>query len=56
MKLSAPTKVSFLIALCLVIVGLLAEIGVVGALSGIAFWLEFAGGAVLLLATLLKGL
>ena len=56
MKLTAPTKVSFCLALICVIVGLLAKLGIVSALSGIAFWLVFIGAAILIIATLFKGL
>jgi hypothetical protein len=46
----------FYIALLLAVLGLLGALGVVAALSGtIAFWLAFAGYALLALGNAMKG-
>jgi hypothetical protein len=56
MKLTPPTKVVFWISVVLGLLGLLGGIGVIGALAGYAFWLTFAGFALLVLGLLVKGL
>lgn len=56
MKLTPPTAVVFWISVVLGVLGLLASIGVISALSGYAFWLAFAGFALLTLGLLVKGL
>ena len=56
MKLTPPTMVVFWLGVVLGLLGLLGGIGVVGALSGYAFWLAFAGFAVLTLGLLVKGM
>ena len=56
MKLSAPKKVTFYIALILIVLGLIAKLGAVAALTGLAFWFVFAGAVVLVLSVLLSGL
>lgn len=56
MKLTAPTKVSFIISLIFIVAGVLAQLGIVSALAGIAFWLELIGAGILVLAVLFKGL
>jgi hypothetical protein len=56
MKLSAPKKNTFYLALVLAILGLLGALGVVGALAGYAFWLAFLGYIVLALGNYVKGL
>lgn len=53
MKLSAPTKVVFLIAVALAVVSLLAQFGILGFLP--AYWVAFAAFAVLAIACMLKG-
>ena len=56
MKLSAPKVVTFWIAVILALLGVLAFLGSIPALSGIAFWLVVAGFVLLALANLMKGL
>ena len=56
MKLTPPKAVTFWIAVVLGLLGLLGGIGVIGALAGYAFWLAFAGFALLTLGLLVKGL
>jgi hypothetical protein len=56
MKLSAPSQIVWIIALILGIVGILASMGVVAALATYAFWLVVAGWALLLIATVMRGM
>jgi hypothetical protein len=56
MKLSAPQKVTWWIALVVGVVGIIAHLVTVPILSGLAFWLLAAAFVLLVLATLLKGL
>jgi len=56
MKLTPPTMLTFWIGVALGLLGLLGGIGVIGALAGYAFWLAFAGFAVLTLGLLVKGM
>ncbi len=56
MKLSAPSQIVWIIALILGIVGILGSMGVVAALATYAFWLVVAGWALLLIATLMRGM
>lgn len=56
MKLTPPTNVAFGFAVLLVALGLLANQGVLAALSAYAFWLVVAGFVLLMLANLLKDL
>jgi hypothetical protein len=58
MKLSAPTFVVFLISVILIVVGLLMALGVLslGSLNLHTYWITFAGGALLTLGCLFKGL
>ena len=56
MKLSAPQKVTWFIALALAILALLGQMGVVAQLGTYAFWFALVAAALLLLATLVKGL
>lgn len=56
MRLSAPKNITWIIALILALLALLAETGVVAALSTYAFWLALIAAALLLLATLLRDL
>ena len=53
---SAPTMVSWVIAIILGAAGILGNQGIVAALSGISFWLVVAGWALFALATALEGL
>jgi phosphotransferase system glucose/maltose/N-acetylglucosamine-specific IIC component len=54
--LSSPTKVVFFISLCLIILGLLASLVSIPLISGINNWVAFAGGGLLALGCLLKGI
>jgi phosphotransferase system glucose/maltose/N-acetylglucosamine-specific IIC component len=56
MRLSSPTKVVFIISVCLIILGLLAALVTIPVVTGINHWVAFAGGALLSLGCLLKGL
>ncbi len=56
MKLTPPKAVTFWIAIVLGLLGLLGGIPLVSALSAYAFWLAFAGFALLALGLLVKGL
>jgi hypothetical protein len=56
MRLSAPKNITWLIALVLAVIGLLAQLNVIAALYGSRFWWAFAAAVLLLLATWLKGL
>ena len=56
MKLNAPKNVTWLIALVLAVLGLLAQLDVIATLHGSRFWWAFASAVVLLLATLFKGI
>lgn len=55
MQLSAPTMLSFGIAVVLAALALLGELGMVAAIGGNTFWLAMGAWAVLALGTLLKG-
>ena len=56
MKLSAPTNVTFLVALILAVLGLLAQLGLLAFLAPYAFWLVFVAAVLLLLGAYLKGM
>ena len=56
MRLSAPKQVTWFIALALAVLALLGQTSVVAALSPYSFWLALISAALLLLATLVKGL
>jgi hypothetical protein len=56
MKLTAPTRIVFLVALILAVVALLAVFAVVPALPVQPFWIMTAAFAILAAATLLPGL
>lgn len=56
MKLNAPKTVTWIICLALVVLGILGKLAVLPFLAGFAFWLVAAGGVLLILATMLKGL
>ncbi|UCH50808.1 MAG: hypothetical protein JSV54_07270 [Chloroflexota bacterium] len=56
MKLTAPTKVWFWVAVALAAVGLLAVLITIPFLSSIAFWILLVGFIILMLANLLKGM
>jgi phosphotransferase system glucose/maltose/N-acetylglucosamine-specific IIC component len=56
MKLSAPKQVVFVISVILIILGLIASLVFIPFVSGISNWVTFAGGALLSLGCLLKGI
>ena len=57
MRLSPPKVITFWISVALGLLGLLGGIGVVGALAGgTAFWLTFAGLALLAVSLMVEGL
>lgn len=56
MKLSQPKVITWWIAVILGVVGILAQLEVIPGLAGIAFWLVLVGLALLVLATVIKGL
>jgi len=55
-KLSAPTVVTFWIAVILAVLGVLASQGILSGLSSYAFWLVVAGFVLLALGNLMKNL
>ena len=56
MKFSAPKGITFLIAVILAALGVLASYGTIHLPSGYAFWLVVVGFVVLALGNLVKGL
>ena len=56
MKLNAPTKLVWIIALVLGVLGFIGMLVSIPFVSGFAFWFVFVGWLLLVLATLLKGL
>ena len=56
MKLNAPTKLVWTIALVLGLLGFIGSLVSIPFVSGAAFWFVFVGWLLLVLATLLKGL
>ena len=56
LKLSAPSQIVWIIALILGLVGILGVLGVITALSAYAIWLVAAGWALLLIATVMRGM
>jgi hypothetical protein len=55
MKLNAPKKTTWWVAVVLGVVGILANLVTIPFLSGIAFWLVVVAFVILALATYLKG-
>lgn len=55
MKLNKPKNVTFIVALVLGVLGILAQLVTIPVLSSFAFWLVVAGFVVLVLSILLKG-
>jgi len=55
MRLSAPKNVFFVISVCLIVLGLLGSLVAIPFVTGINNWVAFAGGALLSLGCLLKG-
>jgi hypothetical protein len=56
MKLSPPKQITWFIALALAVLALLGQMGTVAVLSTYAFWLALIAAALMLLATIVKGL
>ena len=56
MRLSAPKRVTWLIALVVLIVGLIGYLFTIPVLTAAAFWLVCVSALLLLLATALDGL
>ena len=56
MKLSPPKMITWFIALVLAILALLGFTGTLAALSTYAFWLALIAAALMLLATVVRGL
>ena len=56
MKLSAPKQITWFIALALAVLALLGQTGTIAALSPYYFWLALLAAALLLIATIVKGL
>jgi len=56
MKLSPPKQITWFIALALAVLALLGETGVMASLTPYSFWLALIAAALLLLATITKGL
>ena len=55
MRLSAPKKTTWWVAIVLGAVGIIAKFGFISFLTGFAFWLVVAAFVILALATYLKG-
>jgi predicted membrane channel-forming protein YqfA (hemolysin III family) len=56
MKLSRPKNITWLISVILGIIGLLGKLGIITLLAPYAFWVVFAGLALLVLGTLFKNI
>lgn len=56
MKLSPPKLITWFIALALAALALLGHQGVIAALAKYDFWLALVAAALMLIATLVKGL
>jgi len=57
MKLSAPKQITWIVALILGVVGILASLVAIPVITpAIGYWLLVAGWALLLIATITKGL
>jgi hypothetical protein len=55
MQLTPPTQITWVISVILVILGLIAHLGLIPALSAVAFWMVFIAALLLILAAVLKG-
>jgi threonine/homoserine/homoserine lactone efflux protein len=55
MNLSAPKQASFIVAVVLAVVGLLAALVQIPVLTGLAFWLVIIGFIVLAVSVLVPG-
>jgi len=56
MKLSPPKQITWFVALALAVLALLGQTGTIAALTQYSFWLAIIAAALLILATMLKGL
>ena len=56
MKLSPPKQITWFVALALAVLALLGQTGTIAGLSQYSFWLALIAAALLLLATITKGL
>ncbi len=56
MKLSPPKQITWFIALALAVLALLGSGGFIAPLAAYAFWLAMLSAALLLIATIVKGL
>ena len=56
MSLSAPKKLTWLIAVVLAVIGLLAQLITIPVLSNIAFWILLVAFIILVLGTALEGI
>jgi hypothetical protein len=56
MRLSPPKQVTWFIALALAVLALLGQTGTIAELTPYAFWLALIAAALLLIATIVKGL
>jgi hypothetical protein len=56
MKPSAPKQITWFVALALAVLALLGQTGTIAALTPYAFWLALIAAALLLLATIVRGL
>lgn len=56
MRLSPPKQITWFVALAFAVLALLGQTSIVGALTPYSFWLALISAALLLLATLVKGL
>jgi hypothetical protein len=56
MELSEPKQITFIVAVVLAVIGLLATLITIPVLSGLAFWILLVGFIVLAVGNLIKGL
>jgi hypothetical protein len=56
MKLSPPKQITWFIALLLAVLALLGQTSIVAGLSQYSIWLALASAALMLIATIVKGL
>ena len=56
MSLNAPKQITFWIAVILVVLGALGELGTIAVLSGYSFWLVVIGFVLLAAGTMFKNL
>ena len=56
MKLNAPRKITWLVALVSAVIGLIGYLVTIPVITGLAFWLVLIAAVLLLLATYMEGL